>query len=812
VSDVAAYLYRSHAFAVSFGAYALGIIAATNGAIVWCAPLMFFAFITWRIGRTCDDRRALAMVAVIAFALGALCAAFALRENGAPAYASLAEHHVVADVEAIERPKATSSGESVRVRILNVDAPPGPSSIALRGAVALLEFPALRRSDRLVGRVLRVRARVELPAGPRNDGEPAEKDLLAEQGVVAILAVPASADLSVGEPSRTWDSWWARLRLACAHDVEGRLPPLESTVLEGILWGDRGNLPAALRQEFSDTGTIHVLTTAGLHLGIFAALVAWLLGRLPLPRAVRVASIIAASWAYTALAGLHLPTLRAATMLTAGSIAHESGRGRSPSAVLAAAAYAVALPHPLAILTPSFSMSFSCVCGIALLAPALRAVGLREGGGLPDPLVELIRTSAAVQIAMWPLQALYFNAFTPFAILANTLVVPLVGVVMALGASLVGATALLPPLVAPLGNLAWWSVALLTSTVEKFAALPHAHVDVPPPSHAFLILYWVALTGFAWCAHDAERLRRATRWFAPALAALALVYVLPGICAALDPRLHLDAIDVGQADCLLIRAPGLHAMLVDGGGKLERTGAQGAIVAQPIGDVIATRTVMPFLLRHWILRLDAVVLTHPHGDHAGGLPAILQRESVGTLYDSAQLYGGPAYQRALAVVRERHVHYRVARRGDSFDLGPATHVKILAPELPLLTGTASDINNNSVVLRVEFGHVAILMTGDAQSEAEARLLSHGSTDLRADILKVGHHGSAYSSTPAFLAAVHPSIAIISCGLHNVFGHPSPRTLAALQVDGATIYRTDLNGGITVSVSGTNIATGVALHD
>jgi competence protein ComEC len=122
----------------------------------------------------------------------------------------------------------------------------------------------------------------------------------------------------------------------------------------------------------------------------------------------------------------------------------------------------------------------------------------------------------------------------------------------------------------------------------------------------------------------------------------------------------------------------------------------------------------------------------------------------------------------------------------------------------MITGTSSDINNNSVVLRVSFAHVAMLLTGDAQSEAEARLLSHGGADLRADILKVGHHGSAYSSTPEFLAAVHPQVAIISCGVHNVFGHPSPRTLAALAADGARTYRTDLDGGVSVISDGIGI--------
>jgi len=132
---------------------------------------------------------------------------------------------------------------------------------------------------------------------------------------------------------------------------------------------------------------------------------------------------------------------------------------------------------------------------------------------------------------------------------------------------------------------------------------------------------------------------------------------------------------------------------------------------------------------------------------------------------------------------------------------------MLAPELPLITGTSSDFNNNSVVLRITFGRVAMLLTGDAQSEAESRLLSHSLADLRADILKIGHHGSAYSSTPQFLAAVRPKIAISSCGLHNVFGHPSQSTIAALQAVGARVLRTDLDGGVSIISDGTSMNAG-----
>lgn len=250
-------------------------------------------------------------------------------------------------------------------------------------------------------------------------------------------------------------------------------------------------------------------------------------------------------------------------------------------------------------------------------------------------------------------------------------------------------------------------------------------------------------------------------------------------------------------------------MLIDGGGRLERTAA-GSVIAAPIGDRIATRVVVPFLLRHWVLKLDAVVLTHPHGDHAGGLPVILEHERVGVLYDSGQPYGGPAYRRTLHVLEARAVPWSQAVRGVRGELGPA-HFEFLAPERPFITGSPSDVNNNSAVVRVTYGQVAMLFTGDAQAEAEARMLSHGGTDLRADILKVGHHGSAYSSTPEFLAAVHPKIAIISCGLHNVFGHPSTRTLTALRGEGSQIYRTDLDGGVSIITDGASLQTR-AMHE
>jgi competence protein ComEC len=174
---------------------------------------------------------------------------------------------------------------------------------------------------------------------------------------------------------------------------------------------------------------------------------------------------------------------------------------------------------------------------------------------------------------------------------------------------------------------------------------------------------------------------------------------------------------------------------------------------------------------------------------------------VAEFADGGQRYGGHAYQDALATARAQGVPIVYPHAGDEWRTADGVVLHFLGPSLPLIENSHNDINENSVAFTLRYKSFCMLFTGDAGAAAEERFLAQGA-DLRCDVLKVGHHGSAYSSTRAFIAAVHPRYAIISVGRHNLFGHPAPSTIETLRRFGAMIYRTDENAAITVTTDGT----------
>ncbi|HKQ72699.1 MAG TPA: ComEC/Rec2 family competence protein [Blastocatellia bacterium] len=252
-------------------------------------------------------------------------------------------------------------------------------------------------------------------------------------------------------------------------------------------------------------------------------------------------------------------------------------------------------------------------------------------------------------------------------------------------------------------------------------------------------------------------------------------------------RLQVYALDVGQGDSLLIISPDGKSVLIDAGPP------------QAGDEVVAA------LKKRNIKSLDLAVATHPHADHIGGMRAVLENVEVKNFLESGKDYASKEYERLLRVITEKKIKLIEAKKGMKFDLDSGVRLDTLNPQgdgqwIMKVRSGGSVENANSVVLRLSYGKFSMLFTGDAETETEELMMKSGEP-LRAQVLKVGHHGSRYATSGKFLEAVAPEVAIISCGAGNRYDHPAQATLDRLQSAGAKIYRTDLNGEIAIMTDG-----------
>jgi competence protein ComEC len=638
-----------------------------------------------------------------------------------------------------------------------------------------------------------VRGRLGPIDGPRNPGEPDIGAIEAARGFSGELQ-HARLVRRIGATHATFATLLARMRAWASRQLRTHIPEPDASILAGALYGERGTIPHDLRDDFQATGTVHILVTAGLHLGVVAAAILGLLRLASAPRTLACGIAIIVVWLYAAIAGDHVPSVRAATMISVVLIGRALGARATSANAVAAAAIVIGIILTPDVGTMSFWLSFACVCSIVLFATPL-AERFEHIPLLPKPIAEALALTIATQIGVLPLTLATFFTLAPYAVIANAVVVPLVGIAM-IGGWCVLAASSLTTLAAAIGGVETRLLDAIALTVHLTAALPGARIVLAPPPAWCIALDALLTVVAAWLLH-----RHRSR-------AAATCIILGIALVTLTPRAHpqattLTMIDVGQGDAILVQSRTGRALLVDTGGKLERgTTDDGDSPAEAVGE----RVVVPTLLRLGITHLDAIILTHPHGDHAGGLAPILRTLSVGMILDSGQVYGGRAFNDGMAEARRHRVPVKIARCGDqlSFD---EIRIAVLSP-CTLATGGKNDVNENSIVARIDIEGTRLLFMGDAGEPTERRLVTQHA-DIAAHVLKVGHHGSAYATSPIFLSAVDPKIALISVGRHNLFGHPARPTLAVLARASIDVFQTDRCGAIILTIATKAVATSLS---
>lgn len=612
--------------------------------------------------------------------------------------------------------------------------------------------------------------------------------LLSGGGALSVVrrarSVPAAIDRERAH---------ARARIGATFSAEAE--PMARAIVLG-----ESDLTPEDDRAFRESGLAHLLAVSGAHLvvvvwGLVRAVRA--LARLS-PRLTasafgpdRVSAVIGivASWIYADFAGASGSAVRAAWMTTAALVAIALERRPSALRALGSSIGCGVLFDPLAPFDVSFTLSALATAGLLTWSsPVSRALE----GWLPGPLSRLagpISASTCATVACAPVLLRLGPALPLTGVLANVVAVP-VGEAIALPLCL--SHGLLAPLpAAERGAAVVASGALLVvRAIARIASSPAApHLTLPPPTAAQLAV--AALSAFV--AWGAARPRRVIVTAVVALLALEL-----RARAAGAPRggLRVTFLDVGQGDAALVDLPDGTCMLVDGGG----------LVGSPIDT--GERVIAPLLRARRRRRVERVVLSHPHPDHYLGLLAGLAAVRVDEVWDTGQgeeegTEG--AYARVLA--RARAQGTLVLRPSDLCGARGAggARVEVLAP-CPAVDADHGP-NDNSLVVRVSLGSRAVLFVGDAERHEEAKLVASGAP-LRADVLKVGHHGSRTSTTAPFLAAVSPELAVVSVGARNRFGHPHPFTMHTLARARVTTLRTDRVGSVTVTTDGTSLTVAV----
>lgn len=549
----------------------------------------------------------------------------------------------------------------------------------------------------------------------------------------------------------------------------------EEGLVRAMVLGDRTGIDDATADSFRAAGTYHVLALSGAQVALVGGLLVGGLRSLGLgPPAQAVLTVGALSF-YALLVGGDVPIARAAVMAAAVLLGRAIELEGDAANLLGLAALVLLAHRPSNVADVGFQLSFGATLGILLLTPPLVA-GLPK---LPLRTELVVAASVAAQAALLPFLAGHFHRTAPAAIVLNLLAVPLSSAVLLAGLALLGAAWIAPALGPLLGDLAWIAAHALrrSSDLGDWAL----GLDWRVPAMSLLALAaWV--TGLA-------RLRRGRR-----AAGLGLLVVAAGLpvlepSAAGDGRLHLSVLDVGQGDALVVRSPRGRTYVVDAGGS-------------PRGRFdTGERLVAPFLWAAGARRIEAIVVTHAHPDHAGGVPFLLRAFPVGAVWEGPAPRQDRSYRSLDEAVARAGVERRTVARAVRGDWD-GVEVTVLGPRRGRAPWRIR--NADSVVLALRLGEVRLLLTGDIDASAEAELMLEAPGGLSAAVMKVPHHGSRGSSRLDFVAAAAPRVAVVSAGSRNPFGHPHPEVLARYRRAGTLLFRTDRDGTVTVSTDGSRL--------
>jgi competence protein ComEC len=674
--------------------------------------------------------------------------------------------------------------------------------------------PRTAVDDWRAGRLLRAPVLLRRPARYLNHGLPDQERALARRGVSLVGTIKSAALVEVVDHGRWWEelaaSVRARTRIALARHV-GSHSEQSAAIATAILIGDRAGLSDDTEQRLQEAGTYHVIAISGGNIAILTGLLLWVLRAAGVRGRVAALVTIVGLVAYGVVAAGG-PSVGRATLMAVIHLAVRLIDQRTPPMhAISLTASALLLFYPLQVVDVGFWFTFGATMALVTAAslvtspreprqthpgdvtrrPVTATVLTSGGSALSSRLWLVLAGTACVELALAPIAGFVFQRVTLAGLALNFAALPAMTVVQLAGMGVVAADlTALPGLAAASGHVAHLAATALVNSAHLLDYAPWLTWRVPPPASGVMALYYtcLAIAVLAWRAGHP----RCTK-VAAACAAPLFLWIITAPDALVrssgDGHLHVSMLDVGQGDCMLVTFPHGRRLMVDSGGLARST--------FDIGDRVVGATLRATRLM-W---LDYLAVTHADNDHAGGAAALLRD------FQPHEIWWGIRVANHAPTDAIRHdaerlgVAWRTVQRGDRIAIDG---VDVLVHHPPLEDWQRQRVrNNDSMVLELRFRHVSVLLTGDIDRQVEAEL----ALDLRpVVVLKAAHHGSLTSSSREFIRAVRPAVVMIGVGRGNLYGHPAPYVLGRLHDAGAEVFRTDLDGQITVTTDGDTVWT------
>ena len=655
--------------------------------------------------------------------------------------------------------------------------------VTLRGIRVAADLSAFRCGSKVVAR-----ATLEPFPFQRNPGEYDYGRYLVLNGIQGVATIAAREDVIITKASAasSFNAIVGTIQRSLYTILDRYYSTRQAGFLKGVLLGYRADLSTDIKQSFMNTGTIHILAVSGLHVGVIALIVYAMISFLRLPKKFAGMMTILGLVLFMFITGARPSVVRATIMASVILIGTTFERKPDVYNSLSVAAIIILLLDSNALFDVGFQLSFAAVLSIVYIYPILKKLidlipeRFEEIKSI-DYVLSLFAVSLSAQIGTLPFTAYYFGRVSFVSLLANLIVVPLSGLNVMLGVATIGISLISPFIASLYAALNGIAIDFLLGFVTVAGNAPYAYAETPHVQFLQVLLYY----GIIAIILHATR-PRAVKWAVIVCLALVTILFAKDIRDHRAATLRMTVIDVGQGDAILIETPNHRTFLVDAGPRQFNYDA-------------GERIILPLLHRKGIKNLDALVVTHSHSDHIGGVPFLVSHMRVSSFMEADVGASSYLYRTMKDEIRRAEIPCAEQQRGERIVLDDAVRLYVLHPKLP--EDARKSLNNTSVVVKLVYGNSSALLVGDAENEAEAELCSQYGSFLASTILKVGHHGSGTSSSGEFLRLVKPGVALVSVGMRNKFGHPSPATVARILRSGSLVHRTDREGALVYESDG-----------